>query len=810
MNSGTISIIVGAVFLVCLAIGFFRGFFKGAVKSAIDTLLGVLSVALAFPITRIIMGALVNSKVLSYVATEVMNALPSEASTYVDAIKGYMAGEETGKLVSETLELIAALPTILIAPLIFLAVLSILALVLFGMGFFIKMFISSKKQKIGWRLFGGALGAFTYILILTAFIIPLNGYVDMVNDTAVHALEVVEANKLPEDKNGNESTVKGTEIYSGDEVGVTNTSSVEELDKESGVENGNEQNPNEESEATFVPSNGLELDLSPIKPTLELIIEYTSISKDSPALSVISSFGGKKIFNSLTTVKTESADICLEKEVGGLIDLCDVALKFVNANPEQYGMAQAEATRELNEILSSSDYLPELVSRAISFTAGELYAGRDLFGLEKPNLGEEFNPMLDNTLRILKDTDANDLRGDLTTVTSIASEFIESEIINMISSEEVVDVYEIMDNRELLETIFVELYKNSRTRNLIPYITSYVTDYIYTLYDDINDKTTEVPSFDYDSYNEERMYMEAAYIKDAMIEIQKFVNTIDITDNELDPKQIIMEGDFASLGKGLENMRDSIFTERIFKIVVYAVLHSELAEKLAIVDASLVENATADDADLVTMLVSRQNIMKLAISIQEMENRDQTNMLIESVIESLLSEDTGALTAIVSKDNLELMGMSSQEAESIESIVGSMVNGASGFEFESEEEKKEEIKKTEEIIFAIGNTVLDEDREHHHMFDQGDGDGSTTEMTAQDFVSQIVDSKLTSSMIQSAVTDENGDAVENPYKIQGEISNDDIEQLKNALNNSYTQNGTTDEQKETLEALASIFGVTLN
>jgi hypothetical protein len=201
--------------------------------------------------------------------------------------------------------------------------------------------------------------------------------------------------------------------------------------------------------------------------------------------------------------------------------------------------------------------------------------------------------------------------------------------------------------------------------------------------------------------------------------------------------------------------------------------------------------------------------MKLAISIQEMENREQTNLLIDSVIESLLSEDTSALTSIVSKDNLQIMGMNAQQAESIESIVGSMVSGASGFEFESEEEKQEEIKKTEEIIFAIGNTVLDEDREHHHMFDQGDGNGSTTEMTAQDFVDQIVDSKLTSSMIQSATTDENGEVKDNPYNLQGEISQDDMAQIENALNNSYTDDGTTEDQKKTLEALASIFGVTL-
>lgn len=795
MDFNTISIIISAIFVACLAVGFLRGFFKGAIKSVIDAFLGGLSLALAFPITRIIMGALVNSRVLSFVASEIMEVLPSEAATYVETVKGYMASEETGTLVNEVLELITALPTIFIAPLIFIVVFAVLSLVLFGMGFFIKMFISSKKQKIGWRLLGGALGAVTYVLVITAFIIPLNGYVDIVNDASMHALEVIESNELQ----GKDLTLELDE--------ATELSSEGAGDR---IENGDMQEPTEGEggDGAEIVKENEPLDLSPIKPILNLVIDYTSVSKESPVLSAISSFGGKRIFNSFTTVKASGTEICLEKELNGLIDLCDVALKFVNTPTENYGEEQAAAIERADEILSSSDYLPELVSRAISFASGELYKGNDLFGLKKPNLGDEFNPALDRVLRVLKSTDANDLRKDISTVSVIASRALESGVVEKVMAEEI-DVFAIVEDRELFETVFVELYKNSRTRNLIPYVTSYVTDYIYALYDDINNESTEVPKFDYTHYNEERMYIEAAYIVNTVEEIKAFIDTVDTTDDELDPKQIIMDGDFAALGRGLENMRDSIFTDRIFSIIVYAVLHSELADKLAIVDEQLVDSVNDKNTDLVALLVSRQNIMKLAISIQEMENREQTNLLINSVIESLLSEDTSALTAIVSKDNLQIMGMNAQQAESIESIVGSMVSGASGFEFESEEEKQEEIKKTEEIIFAIGNTVLDEDREHHHMFDQGDGNGSTTEMTAQDFVDQIVDSKLTSSMIQSATTDENGEVKDNPYNLQGEISQDDMAQIENALNNSYTDDGTTEDQKKTLEALASIFGVTL-
>lgn len=785
MNSGTISVIVTVAFLACLVVGFLRGFFKGTVKSVIDTFLGVLALALAFPITRIIMGALVNSEVLSFIAGKIMETLPDKVSTYVQAIEGYLSNPESGTLVKEALELVSALPTIFIAPLIFIAVFAILALVLFGMGFFIKLFINIKDQKIGGRIFGGLLGAFTYVIVITAFIIPVNGYINMVNDTASHALEVVESN-----------------------ISVDNNSSSKEEQKD-GITSISDRKNGDKSEDESKDENETKFDLSPVIPSLEAVIEYTSCVKESPILSFIQSFGGKKIFNSLTTVKTSSAEICLDKELNGLIDICDVALKFANSDPDDYGEVQAEATRQANEIISSSDYIPELLSRVISFVAGEFYEGRDIFGLEKPNLGEDFNPALDGILRVLKDTDASDLKNDFGTLSNITSEALENGMVEKLTSSEF-NVYSIVEDKDVFETIFVELYNNTRTRNIIPYVTCYITEYVYALYDDINDTSTEVPSFDYTNYNAERMHLEAAYVTATIKDVKTFIDSIDYEDDEFDPKQIIMEGDFAALGRGLENMRDSIFTDRIFQITIYAILHSEFAEQLAIVDEELVKRANDKNADIEGMLVARQNIMKLAISIQEIENREETNLLIDSVIESLLKEDSSALNAIISKDNLQLMGMSEKQAESIQGIVSSMVNGASGFIFNTSEEKNDEIKKTEEIIYAIANTVLDENRKHHHMFEQDDGVGSTTEMTAQNFVESIIDSKLTSSMIQNAISGQDGQEIIDPYRLHGEISGEDMEQIKNALNNSYANEDATEEDKQTLEALASIFGVTLN
>jgi hypothetical protein len=80
-------------------------------------------------------------------------------------------------------------------------------------------------------------------------------------------------------------------------------------------------------------------------------------------------------------------------------------------------------------------------------------------------------------------------------------------------------------------------------------------------------------------------------------------------------------------------------------------------------------------------------------------------------------------------------------------------------------------------------------------------------MTASEFVNKITDSKLTSSMVQNAIIGENGETKEDPYNIQGQISEDDKNEISSSISEKYQI--ASEEEKKTLDALASIFGVTI-
>ena len=757
MSADTISTIVIVAFFVCMAIGFIRGFFKGAIKSVVDMGAVFISAAVSLPLTKLLTRAMVNTTVLNKIVDVMLSSLPKSVSTYVSYVKGYLENESTAESVTEIAELITAIPTVFLSPILFIAVFSILFAILSIFATILKIIVCPRTKKVGLKIVGGVLGGFAYVIVFLVALVPVNGYSNLVNNVCEKSIEVVD-----------QSTI---------------------LSADKG---------NQDSEQGFISVN-LGVDL---EAPLNLASEYTESLTGNAVSKFSYILGGKAAFDALTTTKIDGIKINLEKEILGGVSLVDASLAFLETHPKNYSTKQSDAINKANDAISESEYLALLTSKLVSFVSNEYYQGNAVMGIEKPDLGERFNPTLDKVLRVLKDTDSNDIRKDLRTVSNIANGALDAEIIKDITAEQI-NIWDLIENTDLIELVFVELYKNTRTRNMIPYLTGAVTNYVYSMYDDINGTYTDPGEFDYTRYNEEQLAKEALYISTAIEEIYTFVIDAKLMEG-FDPKTVIMDADFGTLGRGLECLRESVFTERIFKLLIHAVLHSEAITETGIVDKALIDSVVKSDADLEGMLVARQDVIKLAILIQEKENREEVKQLMDSVIEAILKGNDDTLDTILNKDNLTSLGMKEQDAESIESILGSMIDGAKDCEFESNEEKEEEIKKTETIIAAVGNTVLD--KTNDNMFNK-DGNDSTTDMTAQDFVDSVMDSKLTSSMIQNADKDQNGEVVEDPYNIQKELSASDKEEISNAINNSYSKEGLTDEEKATLEALANIFGV---
>ena len=76
-------------------------------------------------------------------------------------------------------------------------------------------------------------------------------------------------------------------------------------------------------------------------------------------------------------------------------------------------------------------------------------------------------------------------------------------------------------------------------------------------------------------------------------------------------------------------------------------------------------------------------------------------------------------------------------------------------------------------------------------------------MTANDFIDTVLDSKVASEMVKASVENQADD----PYKIQGSLTSQDSLAIQEILNEKAASEDISEEDKETISALAAIFGI---
>lgn len=746
MNPYLIPTIMTIALFACAAVGCLIGFFKGAIKGAVDIGVTAICAFLAVPITKILSNILFSEKVIGFIVSKASTSLPSELGSYGAEIQAFLQGEETSTIVRELIMLLFSLPVVLLLPIVFLIVFATLCLIAHIIALIVESLVCPKTKNIWLKILGAALTGASAALIAITVSVPFIGYANF--------------------------TVNSIEYFKE----TTNPDEVQALDSE--------------------PSRSEKIN-NKAYGVMDTILTYIKPVTNNFASKAIYTCGGKGVFNILTTTKVSNVNINLQKEVNGAVDLYDCVMVFVDVSPNDYGKAQTEAVKEINKSLETTELIPLVLSKAISFTASEFQKGNSILGIEKPDLGEEANPTLDRILAVLATTDSNAMRNDLMTISNIAIGAVERGVIDKVTAEEK-DIWGIFEDEEVIKILLVELYKNERTRNMIPYLTGAITNYAYKMYNDVNGTDLKPEEFDYGTYDEEHLRQEAIYIANSVREIHNFVDSADFS-SEVDSKELILNADVGALGRGLTELRNGMFTQRLFEILLKAILESEAIDELGIVDSKVIAAATKPNSNLEKMLVSRQNVLRLAIAIKDKEEKEKTTELLDSVIGSLLEDDDDSLSTIITGDTLTSLGMAEDEAESIESIVDSLIDGINDMKADkiSDEERLAEAEKTHDIISSVADAVLDKDATA--MFDPS-GEG----LTAEQFVSDIMDSKLASNMMKNAIEGENGEIASDPYKIQDKLSDSDKDALSQALNGYQGENADED----TLNAIANIFGVT--
>ncbi len=529
-------------------------------------------------------------------------------------------------------------------------------------------------------------------------------------------------------------------------------------------------------------------------------------AKEAPVLKAVYSVGGKALFDTLTTITVDDIEISLRHETKTAVDIYNETGNFIGVPLEEYGDTQVESIEKIEDIINDAEFVPAFLSHAIAFVAQEWNKGNTVFGIEKPVIGTELQEALDSTLIVLEDTTPKTFKEDLCTVAEIAKYAIDDGILNALMSDDG-DILYVLENTDVISNILVELHRNERTRPILPAITNGAVNYLYNIYDEVNGTTTEKHHMiDINGLTEQVVSKEGEIISNVIVELDTFLTSIE---GKMDGKtiDIIREGDFAALGRAFNGIKKSYLFCDTFEFILRTVLESKGCADLGILDEEFINNAIMHDSDLEMMLVSRQKIALLVLSMYKGEELDY-NDAIEALLMNITTTDADSVKSILTEENLKSIGVKGEHIHTISGLLTSMVDTIKDESTSiPQEEMAKEAESAGKIIQAV-DSALDNSAKDKNVFVSDDNKETTSQMSASEFVSTTLESNLVSSMIITATKDENGNEVDDPYNVREHLSENDISELENALSEEYASTEDGDEaKKEKLDAIAHIFGV---
>lgn len=385
--------------------GFYFGYKRGFFRSVWHVLFHAIRIAGAFFLTK-----LFSEKAMGFLFRQ---------------IQVWTAGTDFYPLFAdETISHLIQIPVQMVANLVlFVVFLLLLGLVCKPLEVLTRAIVRLPKKK--WKWLGGVVGVASGFLIVTAFIIPFGGAANLGHSVAVslsaaQSQPAISPETTPAPVLARQVTEPVALSILGDGVGA---------------------NP------------------------ADLLFAWD----DSFAMRINRKVGGDLLFGELTKVEYNGKSYQLAHEVKTATKLIVCVQTLSGTEMENWTQTQVDAMKSLGEAFGQSELLPQLTLSLIN-TANENWTeGKPFLGLEKPQLGEVFQPSLDLMLNTFATGTEEDLKNSITTVTNVMELLHENDAFNALASDEGADAaLELLGQENLREELTGLLQADNNLRVCVP------------------------------------------------------------------------------------------------------------------------------------------------------------------------------------------------------------------------------------------------------------------------------------------------------------------------------------------------------
>ena len=217
-----------------------------------------------------------------------------------------------------------------------------------------------------------------------------------------------------------------------------------------------------------VANNAVKLLSSQTNEDIQTVCEISDAAAENVGAKTVRALGGKLLYNRLTTYSVNGEPVSLNRELGFV---ASVGQAVIDISDENVSSKDAAASlRKVPTAFEDSALIPTLLSELLSAASDDWSQGRSFCGIECPSVGETFDPVVQDLMLVMSDSNRENISGDVRTIVNTLALFVENDALDAMKSDN--GAMSILKNEPLISGVMLEILENERLSPLVNSITN--------------------------------------------------------------------------------------------------------------------------------------------------------------------------------------------------------------------------------------------------------------------------------------------------------------------------------------------------
>ena len=191
----------------------------------------------------------------------------------------------------------------------------------------------------------------------------------------------------------------------------------------------------------------------------EMVADIVDASANNAGTVTVKVLGGGVVYDIMTSHNVGGRIATFRHEATAIKALTNA----FSAHPSDSNQTKAARVREIPKAFKKSVIFPVLLSELASGATDAWESGDAFYGMEKPDFGEELNPLMMSTIGCFADSNVDTIKEDVYTVSDVIAVLIEKDSFD----EFYEDPISLFKNEETMSGVFFDLLENERLHVLV-------------------------------------------------------------------------------------------------------------------------------------------------------------------------------------------------------------------------------------------------------------------------------------------------------------------------------------------------------